>query len=194
MDDTLRRAPRKPVASRSVPLGLDFCRDLPESGRRFAHRVSSIAARQSQGLSLVKKLPPGGKCEIIVLLNIQSGWHINSNSVVKEWQIPTELSVSSKLGTQLARIDYPKGRLAHVPGSDEPVPVFERQVTIRGELAMPREAAGQTEDFRIQVRYQACNEHECEQPKVLRLSGKVAIAADGEAVEEANSNLFPKSR
>ena len=44
------------------------------------------------------------------------------------------------------------------------------------------------------MRYQACNDHECEQPKVLRLSGKVAIAADGELVEEANSNLFPKSR
>ena len=49
----------------------------------------------------VKKLPPGGECEIIVLVAVEAGWHINSHSVQKEWQIPTELSISSKLGTKL---------------------------------------------------------------------------------------------
>jgi hypothetical protein len=142
----------------------------------------------------VKKLPAGSDCEIIVLLTIQPGWHINSHSVVKEWQIPTELTVSSKYGTQLARVSYPKGRLARVPGSEEPVPVYERQATIRAVLTVPREAAGQNEEFRIHVKYQACNDQECEQPKVLKLAGKVHVAGDGEPVEEANSNLFPKSR
>lgn len=142
----------------------------------------------------VKKLPAGGDCEIIVLLKIQPGWHINSHSVVKDWQIPTELTVSSKYGTQLARVSYPKGRLAHVPGSEEPVPVYEGQATIRGVFTIPREAAGQNEEFHIHVKYQACNEQECEQPKILKLAGKVHVAGDGETVEEANSNLFPKSR
>ena len=81
-----------------------------------------------------------------------------------------------------------------MPGSEEPVPVYEKQATIRGVLSVPREAAGQIEEFRIQLRYQACNDHECEQPKSFRLVGKVPIAGDGELVEEANSNLFPKSR
>jgi uncharacterized protein len=142
----------------------------------------------------VKKLPPGGECEIIVLLTIENGWHINSHTAQTEWQIPTELTVTSKFGTKLARVSYPKGRLARVPGSAEPLPVFEKQATIRGVLAIPRDAAGQNEEFRIQLRYQACNERECEQPKYLKLVGKVRIAGDGEAVEEANSNLFPKSR
>jgi thiol:disulfide interchange protein DsbD len=142
----------------------------------------------------VKKLPAGGECEILVLVNIQNGWHINSHSTEKEWQIPTELTVTSKFGTKLARVSYPKGRLARVPGSQEPLPVYERQATIRGVLAIPREAAGRTEEFRIQLRYQACNDRECEQPKLYKLAGKVAIAGDGEPIEEANANLFPKSR
>jgi uncharacterized protein len=142
----------------------------------------------------VKRLPAGGDCEIMVLLTIQPGWHINSHSVVKEWQIPTELTVSSKFGTQLARVSYPSGRLARVPGIEEPVHVYERQATIRGVLTIPREAAGRNEEFHIQVKYQACNDQECEQPKLLKLAGKVRIAGEGEPVEEANSNLFPKAR
>jgi uncharacterized protein len=142
----------------------------------------------------VKKLPAGGECEIIVLVAVESGWHINSHSTEKEWQIPTELTVSSKQGTTLGRVVYPRGRLARVPGSEEPVPVYEKQATIRGVLSVPREAAGQVEELRIQLRYQACNDHECEQPKFLKLFGKMPVAGDGESVEEANSNLFPKSR
>lgn len=142
----------------------------------------------------VKRLPAGGDCEILVLVNVQNGWHINSHFVEKEWQIPTELTVTSKLGTKLTRVSFPKGRKARVPGSEDPVPVYEQQVTIRGVLSIPREAAGRTEEFRIQLRYQACNDHECEQPKHFKLVGKVPVAADGESVEEANSNLFPKSR
>jgi thiol:disulfide interchange protein DsbD len=161
-----------------------------EDGRSGAE---SARVRAKAFLS-VKKLPAGGECEILVLVNIQNGWHINSHSAEKEWQIPTELTVTSKLGTKLARVSYPKGRLARVPGSQEPLPVYERQATIRGVLAIPREAAGQIEEFRIQLRYQACNDRECEQPKIYKLVGKVPIAGDGEAVEEANANLFPKSR
>jgi Disulphide bond corrector protein DsbC len=141
----------------------------------------------------VKKLPAGGECDIVVYVDIQEGWHINGNTTVKEWQIPTELTVTSKFGTKLARVSYPKGRLARIPGSDEPVPVYERQATIRGVMAIPPEAAGQMEQFRIQLRYQACNARECEQPKAFRLVGKVAVAAEGEAVEQANAKLFPKT-
>ncbi len=141
----------------------------------------------------VKRLPAGGECEIVVYVDIQDGWHINGNTTVKDWQIPTELTVTSKFGTKLVRVSYPKGRLARVPGSDEPVPVYERQATIRGVLAIPPEAAGQTEQFRIQLRYQACNARECEQPKAFRLVGKVPVAAEGEAVEQANAKLFPKA-
>jgi hypothetical protein len=141
----------------------------------------------------VKRLPAGGECEIIVFVNIEDGWHINSNTTVKDWQIPTELTVTSKYGTKLVRVSYPKGRPARVPGIDEPAPVYERQATIRGVLAIPPEAAGQTEQFRIQLRYQACNARECEQPKAFRLVGKVPVAAEGETVEQANSNWFPKA-
>jgi hypothetical protein len=141
----------------------------------------------------VKRLPAGGECEVVVYVDIQDGWHINGNATVKDWQIPTELTVTSKFGTKLVRVSYPKGRLARVPGSDEPVPVYERQATIRGVLAIPPEAAGQTEQFRIQLRYQACNARECEQPKAFRLVGKVPVAAEGEAVEQANAKLFPKA-
>ena len=149
---------------------------------------------KAQAFLSAKKLPAGGECEIVILVAVQSGWHINAHSVEKEWKIPTEVTITSKLGTKLVKVRYPEGRLTRVPGSEQPVPVYERQATIRGVLAVPREAAGQIEQFRIQLRYQACNSRECEQPKQFKLVGKVPVAGEGEVVEEANSNLFPKSR
>ncbi len=154
---------------------------------------SETARVKAKAFLSVKRLPAGGECEVVVYVDIQDGWHINGNTTVKDWQIPTELTVTSKFGTKLVRVSYPKGRLARIPGSDEPVPVYERQATIRGVLAIPPEAAGQTEQFRIQLRYQACNARECEQPKAFRLVGKVPVAAEGETVEQANAKLFPKA-
>jgi DsbC/DsbD-like thiol-disulfide interchange protein len=178
------------IALACLLVGLANCCRADEG---LSHGTEAARVKAKAYLS-VKRLPAGGECEIVVFVTVQDGWHINSNTTVKDWQIPTELTITSKYGTKLARVSYPKGRLARVPGIEEPAPVYERQATIRGVLAIPPEAAGQTEQFRIQLRYQACNARECEQPKAFRLSGKVPVAAEGETVEQANSELFPKAR
>lgn len=178
------------IAVGCVLVGLANCCRADE-GRSSGSEAVRVKAKAYLS---VKRLPAGGECEVVVFVNIQDGWHINANSTVKDWQIPTELTVTSKFGTKLVRVSYPKGRLARVPGIEEPAPVYERQATIRGVLAIPPEAAGQTEQFRIQLRYQACNARECEQPKAFRLVGKVAVAAEGETVEQANSEMFSKAR
>jgi uncharacterized protein len=140
----------------------------------------------------VDKLPAGSTCRIVVFVKIKEGWHIHSNAVSEEWQVPTELVIQSKLGTALGATAYPKGQLVRVAGSERPLAVYEREAVIRGVMRVPEEAAGKREDLRIIVKYQACDAHGCQPPTSVKLRGEVPVAGPGESPREINQNLFSR--
>ncbi len=51
----------------------------------------------------VDKLPPGGTCRFVVYVSIKDGWHINTNQIAEDWQIPTELTIASKQGVTVSQ-------------------------------------------------------------------------------------------
>ena len=98
--------------------------------------------------------------------------------------------MKTKLATQLTDVKYPKGHKITLASADDPLMVYEGQVIVFGTLEVPEDAAGKTEEFELQVRYQACSEARCEQPKTLKLIGKVEVAPAGEKVKTINGKLF----
>jgi uncharacterized protein len=141
----------------------------------------------------VDKLPPGGTCRFVVYVSIKDGWHINTNKVGEDWQVPTELTIASKQGVTVARVSYSQGKPTQLPGMQQPLTVYEKSAEIRGVLAVPTEAAGKPDDLQIQLKYQACNSKgECLPPSKVKLSGKVQVAPNLQSVHAANANLFPK--
>lgn len=141
----------------------------------------------------VDKLPPGGKCEIVLFLDIQEGWHINANPARPDLLIPTKFTLASQTGITLDRVSYPKGKEFTVEGLDEPALVYEKKAIIRGTLSIPA-TAGQAafDPIEIKIKYQPCNDRQCLAPKTAKLTGKVPIAPPGQAVKYINQNLFPK--
>jgi len=140
----------------------------------------------------VDRLPAGRTCEVAVLLDIRPEWHINQNPSEPKFLIPTKLTLTSKHGTTLPQVRYPKGRAIRIEGIEQPLMVYEKQVSLRGVIEVPRDAAGLTEELEFQVQYQACNDKECKAPTKLKLGGKIAVAPPGEAVREINKKHFPK--
>ena len=51
-------------------------------------------------------------------------------------------------------------------------------------------SAGNTEEFDLLVKYQACSNDRCEPPKTLTLKGKVEVAPADEKVKSINDKLF----
>lgn len=139
----------------------------------------------------VDRLPGGGQCRVVMVINIADGWHIKTNPARPRTFIPTQLTVKSKHGTVLKDVRYPEGKdIAHA-GAKEPIMVYENQVMLYGVLAIPKEAAGQSEELEISVRYQACKgEDECLLPKTIKLTGKLDVADPGETVKQINSKYF----
>jgi len=157
---------------------------------RSAGRDTTVTAKVYLS---VDKLPPGGTCRFVVYATIKDGWHINTNQVGEDWQVPTELVVVSKQGVKLKSIKYSPGKMTQLAGAQKPSPIYERTAEIRGVLSVPAEAAGQFDDLQFQLKYQACNANlECQPPAKIKLAGKVQIAANLNAVRGANANLFPQ--
>jgi uncharacterized protein len=143
----------------------------------------------------VDKLPPGGTCRFVVYVSIKDGWHINTNTVEEQWQVPTELTVGSKFGVKIAKLSFSPGKSTQLPGIQRPMTVYEKEAVIRGVLSVPASAAGQPEELQIQLKYQACNSKgECLPPNKVKMVGKVPIAPDLKSVQARNPNLFPKMR
>jgi hypothetical protein len=135
----------------------------------------------------VDRLPAGGQCRIAMLIDIKEGWHINQNP---SHLTPTKFTMKTILGTNLSDVVYPKGRKLSLPGQDMPLMIYDGKVILFGTLTVPEDAAGKTEEFELQLKYQACNDEHCGLPKTLKLTGKVEVAPADETVKTINDKLF----
>jgi Rieske Fe-S protein len=145
---------------------------------------------KAQAFLSVDRLPAGSACQVVVVLNVAKGWHINANPPEPENVIPVKVTWKSKNKIQLNDVKYPKGKAFRFDGTDEDVMVYEGEVQVRGTLEIPKDAGGLTEDMEIVINYQACNETGCLPPKNIKLTGKLPIAKQGETVKPINGKLF----
>lgn len=165
-----------------------FGEDSPLPGKKKEEKVKAEAHLS------VNKLAPGQECRILIRLTIQDGWHINSNPAKPEGFIATEIGFKGGLGTKLTDLKYPKGELITMKNFDEKVSVYDGKVDIFGKLVVPASAAGKTEEMEIVVKYQACDDEKCLLPASIKLSGRLPVAASGEAVRNVNEKLFSDDR
>lgn len=165
---------------------------LAQAGEVGAPKRKTEKIKAEAHLS-VEKLIPGERCRILVRLTIEPGWHINTNPAKPTGFVATEVSFKGKQGTKLVDLVYPAGKNIRMQDLDEPVSVYEGKVDLFGALDVPAEAAGQTEEMEIVVRYQACDDKQCLLPATVKLSGKLPIAKAGETVRTINDKLFRPS-
>jgi DsbC/DsbD-like thiol-disulfide interchange protein len=140
----------------------------------------------------VDKLPSGDKCQILIRLTVQPGWHINANPPEPKEFVATTVTFKGKHGTTLGELKYPKGKPLTMKDFDDPISAYEGKVDIRGVLNVPAVVGGEpVEEMEIAVKYQACNETTCLLPKTVKLTGKLPVAQPGEPVKAINEKLFP---
>jgi DsbC/DsbD-like thiol-disulfide interchange protein len=142
----------------------------------------------------VDRLPAGETVRFAVVLDIEEGWHINTNPAQPDFVKPTVVTFKGKHGSKLDQITYPKGRDLTIAGMKEPQSVYEGKVLLFGDLTVPVEASRETEELTFEVKFQACNEKQCLAPKSVKLTGKVPVAAKGETVKKVNEKVFDQDQ
>jgi hypothetical protein len=165
-----------------------------ESSTNAKAKPKNPAIATARSYLSVDRLPAGGVCRIVMIVDIKDGWHINANPASPNSSVPTTFSLKSKYGTKLVRIRYPASKKLTVEGFDAPILIYEKRAVIYGEFEIPAAAAGKTEELELTVRYLPCNDNRCLRPTTATLTGKITIAAPGAAVKRINDNLFPPAR
>jgi uncharacterized protein len=140
----------------------------------------------------VDKLPPGGEAEVAILLEIQDGWHINTNPASDDFLIPTEITAESDGKLELTDVNYPKGHPFRMAGFDDPISVYEGQVVLKGRIKAPAAAAGKTEKLDVQIGYQSCNDKTCLRPTQASVTLQLPVAPAGQTGKPINQRLFRK--
>lgn len=100
-------------------------------------------------------------------LKIASGWHINANPASMDFLIPTTLSLDSDLPIEMLSVNYPKGKKLNFEFSQQPLAVYQGEVTIQAKLKLKAGAkSGQKGILRLNLKYQACDDQRCLPPSI----------------------------
>jgi hypothetical protein len=139
--------------------------------------VASSAAAQTSG-KVVKvraeqesyQVKRGASTNVSVIIDIDAGYHINSNRPLEKFLIATALKLDREPGITTSRVIYPKAKLEKFEFSEKPVSVFEGRAVLRFTArALPGATAG-PRALRGKLTVQACNNEQCLRPQTIGVS------------------------
>ncbi|MDX1577754.1 MAG: thioredoxin family protein [Gemmatimonadota bacterium] len=134
---------------------------------------------------------PGQRARLAVRLTIEPGWHTNSHEPTYEYLIGTEARFETPAGWPAPdEPTYPPGEMKTFGFAPEPISVYEDEVFVRSEIAVPEEAEPGTYPIRTTVTYQACDDKMCLAPVTTESTIGLTVGAAGPL---ANFDFFGAS-
>jgi thiol:disulfide interchange protein DsbD len=135
------------------------------------------------------KVYPGSEVKLAVKVNIEDGWHINSNKPYEDYLIPTELTIGITY-FELKKVTYPEAHDFKFSFSEKPLSVYEGQIYIGALLETSKDIKPGKYPLKINLNYQACNDRSCLAPTSVE-DTLITIVADNQSiVNEINQDIF----
>ncbi|MBI2844661.1 MAG: DUF255 domain-containing protein [Armatimonadetes bacterium] len=122
----------------------------------------------------VPRVSSDGAGTLLVRVDIDRGWHINSHKPIQTYLIPTRVTVSGS-GISAGEPTYPAGKLVTLGFSPERLSVYEGRVEIRVPFRV--QSSGSVGGTRVAVRlnYQPCNDKTCLEPVDIELRAVIPL-------------------
>lgn len=142
----------------------------------------------------VDKVRQGASFNVAVVLDIESGYHVNSNRPTEEFLIGTSLRFEKLRGLSTLAVRYPRPVVKKFPFAETPLSVYEGRAILRfSARASPQLALGR-HALKGKLRVQACNDQICLQPKTIEVEIPMEVVAAGTEVRAINGDLFGPRR
>src|SRR5262245_60599298 len=141
--------------------------------------ISATAAAQSSA-SVVKvsaasaQVKRGATATPTVTLNIDGGYHINSNRPTEKFLIATALKLEAPKGMTLGLVQYPKAKMQKFNFSPKPLSVYEGQVVLKFTARAASIAPG-SHTVKGKLTIQACNHEACLRPQTVDVNIPIAV-------------------
>ncbi len=156
------------MRSRFVPILVSTL--LAAAAASAAEPVFSVAAHWQ-----AEAPAAGTEATLEIVISIEPGWHINSNAPLDPYLIPTEVRLDLPSGWTGGPPVFPPHRLATFAFSEEPLAVFEHDVTVSVPVHRDSGAAA-TSLVHGAVVAQACNDTTCLAPVTVAFAAPTGIA------------------
>lgn len=119
------------------------------------------------------KIKQGVAAPIEVVIEIDAGYHINSNRPTEEFLIGTSLKLEKLAGVTSTRVVYPKAKLQKFQFSEKPLSVYDGRVVLKF-TARALSAGNYTLKGKLTV--QACNDEACLRPSTIDVDIPIEVA------------------
>ena len=123
----------------------------------------------------VYKVKKGSSVEVSVVVDIDKGYHINSNRPAEVYLIATALKFDRLAGFTTTRVIYPKAKVQKFEFSEKPMSVYEGEAVIKfSARALPSAAPG-AHTLKAKLTVQACDDKQCLRPQTLPLDIPIEV-------------------
>jgi DsbC/DsbD-like thiol-disulfide interchange protein len=146
------------------------------------------------GFFSADKAQQGRTVSAAVVINIPSGYHINSNRPLAGFLIPTSVKVEAPGGIRVGAVSYPRAQLRSFSFSQDKLSVYEGRAVLRFSVVIPANFATGVTELRARVKYQSCNDEACFPPQTRQVAMPIAIVGANEPVKRINTNIFGGGR
>jgi suppressor for copper-sensitivity B len=121
----------------------------------------------------------GATAHLAALVAIEPGWHVNSHQPSFDYLIATNLELALPPGWTAAALRYPPDELKRFTFAEQPLAVYDGDVTIETDVSIPRQAVDGSYPLRASLTYQACNDSQCLPPVTTQASLSLRVATAG---------------
>ena len=105
-----------------------------------------------------------------VVMDIPSGYHVNSNRPLEKFLVATQLTIEAPNGIRVGPVTYPRALLRNFKFSKTRVSVYEGRAVMSFSVNVPAKAATGSVELKGRLRYQSCNDSLCFPPKTQEVS------------------------
>lgn len=127
---------------------------------------------------------PGEQASLAAVMDIERGWHTNSNQPTFEYLIPTKIEIALPAGWPGASIDYPRGEMKTFAFADQPISVYEDEVALIATFIIPDSQAEGVVPVELRLTYQACDDRSCLPPVTTARTFDLTIGFGGQPTRQ----------
>jgi cytochrome c biogenesis protein CcdA len=132
----------------------------------------------------------GSTTRVALAVGLPEKLHVQSDKPRDPTLIPTVLTIDAPPGIRVTNLIYPHPADFTLEGQAEPLAVFENQFVVGAELEVGSEVPLGELVLPGRLRYQACDDKVCFQPRTERVEWKLLVSPAGKESALATSEVF----
>lgn len=142
------------------------------------------------GYFATDKAQKGKPLRVAIVIDVPSGYHINSNRPLESYLIATSVKVEPENGLRAGVVTYPRPVMRNFKFSRKQMSVYEGQARLKFSVPIPANYADGSARIKARVRLQSCNEEACFPPKSFDVDLKIDVVGATDRARATNGWAF----